>query len=226
MALPSFNKLVAPIANRGGRGAPLACRVVLLIALPVLIAVGPAIAAPAGAADAKATAFMNHLWNRAIELLNKKAPAAERQAQFRELFHNDFDFPGIARFVLGRYWRTASPEEQKEFLKLFEEYVVYVYTARLSDFEGEQFKINGARPDQGSVIVSTDVITPGAPTPLKVDWRLVNDDGAYKISDVIVEGVSMLVTQRSEFASIIQRHGGQVQGLLDLMREKTASTTQ
>jgi phospholipid transport system substrate-binding protein len=226
MALPSFNKLVAPIANRGGRGAPLACCVVLLIALPVLIAVGPAIAAPAGAADAKATAFMNHLWNRALELLNKKAPAAERQAQFRELFHNDFDSPGIARFVLGRYWRTASPEEQKEFLRLFEEYVVYVYTARLSDFEGEQFKINGARPDQGSVIVSTDVITPGAPTPLKVDWRLVNDDGAYKISDVIVEGVSMLVTQRSEFASIIQRHGGQVQGLLDLMREKTASTAQ
>jgi phospholipid transport system substrate-binding protein len=169
---------------------------------------------------------MNQLWSRALELLNKKAPAAERQARFRELFHDDFDSPGIARFVLGRYWRTASPEEQKEFLKLFEDYVVYVYTARLSDFQGEEFKINSARSDEGSVIVSTDVLTPGAPTPLKVDWRLVNDDGVYKISDVIVEGVSMLVTQRSEFASIIQRHGGQVQGLLDLMREKTASTTQ
>lgn len=118
------------------------------------------------------------------------------------------------------------PEEQKEFLKLFEDYVVYVYTARLSDFEGEQFKINSAHPDQDTVIVSTDVVTPGAPQPLKVDWRLVNDDGAYKITDVIVDGVSMLVTQRSEFASVIQRHGGQVQGLLDLMREKTASAAQ
>jgi phospholipid transport system substrate-binding protein len=227
MALPSSHNLVVPkIGDRGGRSMQLARRLVLLIALPLLIAAGPAVAAPSGEVDAKATAFMNQLWNRAIELLNKKAPAAQRQAQFRELFHNDFDSPGIARFVLGRYWRTASPEEQKEFLKLFEEYVVYVYTARLSDFEGEQFKIKGAHPDQGSVIVSTDVITPGAPTPLKVDWRLVDDDGAYKISDVIVEGVSMLVTQRSEFASIIQRHGGQVQGLLDLMREKTASSTQ
>jgi phospholipid transport system substrate-binding protein len=194
--------------------------------LPLAIAAGSAAAAPAGGPDAKATAFMNQMWSHALELLNKKTPAAERQARFRELFHNDFDSPGIARFVLGRYWRTASPEEQKEFLKLFEEYVVYVYTARLSDFEGEQFKINGERPDQGAVIVSTDVITPGAPAPLKVDWRLVDDDGAYKISDVIVEGVSMLVTQRSEFASIIQRHGGQVQGLIDLMREKTASATQ
>jgi phospholipid transport system substrate-binding protein len=169
---------------------------------------------------------MSHLWNRAIELLNSKTPFAERQARFRELFHDDFDCPGIARFVLGRYWRSASGEEQKEFLKLFQDYVVFVYTARLSDFGGEQFKVNGSRPDADSVIVSTDVISPGAPQPLEIDWRLVNDDGGYKISDVIVEGVSMAVTQRSEFASVIQRHGGQVQGLLDLMRQKTASAAQ
>jgi phospholipid transport system substrate-binding protein len=197
----------------------------LLIGLPLAIAAGPAAAAP-DASDPKAAAFMNQMWNQALELLNKKKPSAERQALFRELFHKDFDTPGIAHFVLGRYWRTASPEEQKEFLKLFEEYVVYVYTARLSDFEGEQFKITGARPDQDTVLVSSDVITPGAPQPLKVDWRLINDEGAYKINDVIVDGVSMLVTQRSEFASVIQRHGGQVQGLIDLMREKTASATQ
>ena len=84
----------------------------------------------------------------------------------------------------------------------------------------------GARSDRDAVLVSTDVTTPGAPQPLKVDWRLIDHDGAYKISDVIVDGVSMLVTQRSEFASVIQRHGGQVQGLIDLMRQKTASVTQ
>jgi phospholipid transport system substrate-binding protein len=201
------------------------CCVLLLLSLPVIIMARPAAAAP-DALDPKATAFMNQLWNRALELLNKKAPAAQRQALFRELFHKDFDTPGIARFVLGRYWRTASPEQQKEFLKQFDDYVVYVYTARLSDFEGEQFKIIGARPDQDAVLVSTDVITPGAPQPLRVEWRLTDHGGAYKISDVIVDGVSMLVTQRSEFASVIQRHGGQVQGLIDLMRQKSASAAQ
>jgi len=224
MALSHWPRLNAKV-DRRARGAPILCRFLLLIGLPLMIAAGPATAA-SDAGDPKATAFMNELWNHAVELLNKKTPAAERQARFRELFHRDFDSPGIARFVLGRYWRTASPEEQKEFLKLFEDYVVYVYTARLSDFQGERFKINGARPDRDSVIVSTDVMSPGAPQPLKVDWRLVNDDGAYKISDVIVEGVSMLVTQRSEFASVIQRHGGQVQGLINVMREKTASAVQ
>ena len=209
------------------RGTSSLTRRLILILLPLVIAVGPAVAAPPpGDAGAQAAAFMNELWNHAVELLNKQTPVTERQARFRALFHDDFDCPGIARFVLGRYWRTATPGEQKEFLKLFEDYVVFVYTARLSDFGGEQFKIAGSRLDSDSVIVTTDVITPGAPQPLKIDWRLVNDDGTYKISDVIVEGVSMAVTQRSEFASVIQRHGGQVQGLLELMRQKTASAAQ
>ena len=224
MALFSWRK---PVARPGGRNiAVTLTRRLILILMPLAIAAGPAAAATSGDSDVQATAFMNKLWSRAIEVLNNKTPIAERQARFRELFQSDFDCPGIARFVLGRYWRTASPAEQKEFLKLFQDYVVFVYTARLSDFGGEQFKIDGSRPDADSVIVSTDVITPGAPQPLKVDWRLVNTDGAYKIVDVMVEGVSMAVTQRSEFASVIQRHGGQVQGLIDLMRQKTASAAQ
>jgi phospholipid transport system substrate-binding protein len=225
MALSSWPR---PVAQRDRRGiGELLGRRLISILLPLALAVSPAMAAPPPSdSGAQATAFMNELWNHALELLNNKSPIAQRQAQFRALFHNDFDSPGIARFVLGRYWRTASPEEQKEFLKLFEDYVVFVYTARLSDFGGEQFKISGSRPDADAVIVSTDVIMPGAPQPLKIDWRLVNDAGAYKISDVIVEGVSMAVTQRSEFASVIQRHGGQIQGLIDLMRQKTASAAQ
>lgn len=58
---------------------------------------------------------------------------------------------------------------------------------------------------------------------MKIDWRLVTENGTYKISDVIVEGISMMATQRSEFASVVQRNGGQVRGLIAMMREKTAS---
>ena len=130
---------------------------------------------------------------------------------------------GLHDFVLGRYWRNASEEEQKEFVKLFEGYVVYVYTARLSNFGGQAFKVRGSRSDGDGVIVSTEIISPGNTSPLRIDWRLVRDNGTYKINDVIVEGISMMVTQRSEFASVVQRHGGQVRGLLAMMREKTAS---
>ena len=196
----------------------------LLAALFVVIAVA-ANAAPPPVNPSDAVAFMNQLWDRAAELLNKKADPAAREARFRELFHEDFDAPGIARFVLGRYWKAASQEEQKEFVRLFEDYVAFVYTVRLSDFGGGQtFKIRGSRSDGDGVIVSTDVTTPGSQTPLRIDWRLVTgDNGTYKINDVIVEGVSMTATQRSEFASIVQRSGGQVGSLISMMREKTAS---
>ena len=131
---------------------------------------------------------------------------------------------GMARFVLGRYWRSASEQEQREFVTLFEGYVAYVYTARLGNFGGGVFNIRGSRSNGDGVIVSTDVISAGSTSPLRIDWRLVNNNGAYKINDVIVEGVSMAVTQRSEFASVIQHNGGQVQGLITMLREKTSGS--
>jgi phospholipid transport system substrate-binding protein len=198
----------------------------LLVAVFVLTAAASN-AAPPPVNPADAVAFMNQLWSRAVELLSKKADPAIREASFRQLFHEDFDAPGIARFVLGRYWRTVNEDEQKEFVKLFEDYVVFVYTARLSDFGGGQsFKVRGSHSDGDGVIVSTDVVSPGNPTPLRIDWRLITDNnGSYKINDVIVEGISMTTTQRSEFASVVQRNGGQVRSLISMMREKAATAT-
>jgi len=189
----------------------------------LLVGASPAVLPNAVAADP--SVFMNELWTRAVEILGKKVPQTERLARFRELFQADFDGPGIARFVLGRYWKNASEQEQQEFLKLFEDYVVYVYGIRLSSFNGETFKVRGSRADNSGVIVSTDIISPGGEAPIKIDWRLVTDKGAFKINDVIIEGISMMVTQRSEFASVIQRHGGQMSGLLSLMREKTKTAS-
>src|SRR6516165_10477140 len=192
----------------------------LLTIMSLLIA-SVSLAPTPTAIAADANVFMNEMWNRAVEVLSKKVPATERLTRFRQLFQADFDGPGIARFVLGRYWRSASEQEQQEFLKLFEDYVVFVYGTRLSSFNGETFKVRGSRTDESGTVVSTDIISPSGEPPIKVDWRLVADRGAFKINDVIIEGISMMVTQRSEFASIIQRHGGQVGGLLALMREKT-----
>jgi len=193
----------------------------LLIALPSLTAAPKVIAADA-------SVFMNELWHHAVEVLSKKLPQSERLTRFRELFHADFDGPGIARFVLGRYWRSASEQEQQEFLRLFEDYVVFVYGTRLSNFNGETFKVRSSRTDDSGTVVSSDIVGPSGDAPIKVDWRLITDKGAFKINDVVIEGISMLVTQRSEFASVIQRHGGQVGGLLTMMRERarTASVAQ
>jgi phospholipid transport system substrate-binding protein len=168
-------------------------------------------------------AFVGTLGARAIEVLGPSVAPAQRLARFRELFRNDFDIPGIGQFVLGRYWRTASPQEQQEFLGLFQEYIVQAYSARLGEYGGAPFRVTGSRPAGGEIVVNSEITRSGG-APVQVDWFLVNAGGAYKITDVYVSGVSMKVTQRDEFASVIQRGGGQVGPLLAQLRQKVAAT--
>jgi len=182
-------------------------------------ALAPAIPAAAAADPA---AMISNLGSRALEVLGKGANQSQRVERFRELLRQDFDVPGIARFVLGRYWNTATEEQRAEYVKLFEDYVAMAYATRLAEYTGENFKVTGSRPDADGAIVTSQIVRPSGAAPVKVDWRLTGRDGKYKISDVSVDGISMAVTQRSEFASVIQHDGGQVQGLITMLRQKTS----
>jgi phospholipid transport system substrate-binding protein len=175
---------------------------------------------PAAAQDAQS--FVNTLGQQAIQVLGPNVPPAQRVARFRQLFQRDFDLPGIGRFVLGRYWRIATPQEQQEFLSLFQEYIVRAYSTRLGEYGGEPFRVTGSRPNGDEVVVSSEILRPNG-NRIEVDWYLVGGPGRYKITDVYVGGVSMKVTQRDEFASVIQRNGGQVGALLAQLRQKLAA---
>lgn len=177
------------------------------------------------AAAADPAALISNLGSRALEVLGKGTGEPQRVARFRDLLREDFDVPGIARFVLGRYWNTATDEQRAEFVKLFEDYVARAYAVRLAEYAGEQFKVTGSRLDGDGAIVSSQILRPAGQAPIKVDWRLVRRGGAYKIADVSVDGISMAVTQRSEFASVIEHNGGQVEGLIAILRQKTQGST-
>jgi phospholipid transport system substrate-binding protein len=179
--------------------------------------------APAILAAADPAAVIANLGNRALEVLGKNATPAQRAARFHELFREDFDVPGIARFVLGRYWKTATPEQQEEFVKLFQDYIALVYSSQLAAYSGETLKVTGSRPEPEGAVVASEIMRPTGAPPVKVEWHLTDRNGAYKINDVAVDGISMAVTQRSEFAAVIQRNGGQVQGLIIQLREKTGN---
>ena len=180
------------------------------------------LAAPPGAAAEDPNTFVANLGTQAIQVLGPTVPAPQREARFRELLRDDFDVPGIGQFVLGRYWRTASPQEQQEFLKLFQEYVVQAYSGRLGAYGGEPFRVVGSRPSGDEIVVSSEVARPSG-KPVLIDWYLANQGGRYKITDVHVAGVSMKVTQRDEFGSVIQHDGGRIDGLLAKLRQKTAA---
>jgi phospholipid transport system substrate-binding protein len=191
-----------------------------LLPAAVALCIGVAALAPPAAAAADPATLITDMSNQALAVLGRNVSPSQRDARFRELFNRDFDVPAIARFVLGRYWRIATPAQQREFVRLFAVYTAFTYSNRLAEYSGETLRVTGSQPEPGGPIVTSEIVGPSGAPPTKVDWRLSPIDGTYKITDVIVDGISMAVTQRSEFASVIQRHGGQVQGLLTLLQQK------
>jgi len=183
---------------------------------------------PAPRADAPLSpeaAFIQSLGDKAIAILADKAlTPEERSRQFREMLSHSFDLPVIARFVLGRNsWAAATPEQQKEYMGLFETLVVKTYSDRFALYTGEGFKVRSSVPEgERDVIVNSDITHPDGSAPTTVSWRVRKKDGKIGILDVVVEGVSMSVTQRQEYASVIQRGGGDIGALLTLMRERVA----
>ncbi|MBK18524.1 MAG: toluene tolerance protein [Rhodospirillaceae bacterium] len=188
--------------------------------LVALVAMSVAIMQPARAADAPDD-FIRTVGDNAIKsLTNKEISQQEREDRFRKILNDTFEIKLIARFTLGRFWRRASEEQQKEYTGLFEDFIVKAYAARFADYKGEDFVVGKVRSinDRDNLVQSEVVLTDGREIP--VHWRVRNGK-KLKIVDVLVEGVSMAITQRDEFSAIISQNGGKVDGLLAALRKKT-----
>ncbi len=171
-------------------------------------------------AQSDAVAFINQLGVQAIQVLGPNVAMQQRVQRFHQLFGSDFDLPTIAQFTLGRYWRIATPQQQQDYLALLQDYLAQAYAGRLAQYAGEKFNATNAQ-QQGDATVVFSEITRNDGSKIHVEWHLVNRSG-WKITDAYVAGVSMAITQRDEFASVIQQGGGQVQYLLDRIRQKVS----
>ena len=171
-----------------------------------------------------ASTFLDTMRERAIAgLTDTSRSEEEREALFRSLLNETFDIKRIGRFVVGRYWRQAEAADQQDFLEAFEDAIVQRFLPLFSQYSGEQLVIGAAAPDSKNpkftVVTSTYIDSQGR--EVKADWRLLERDGKYKVFDVMVEGVSMAITLRSEYASVIKQQGG-LPGLVVLLRDKLA----
>jgi phospholipid transport system substrate-binding protein len=184
----------------------------------------PQNASPQNAQDkaVAARAFIQELGGEAIDMLvNKRSPnQTHAQSQFEALLLKGFDVPTIGRFVLGKYWREASADQQQEYLLLFQTLLVRVYANRFAEFDKVDFEITGSEPVGSSDINVNTKIKMAGREAAKIDWRVRDKSGGPRIVDVVVEGISMAVSQRSEFDAIIQRSGKGVNGLIEALRDK------
>jgi phospholipid transport system substrate-binding protein len=165
--------------------------------------------------------FISSMGDRGINFLGNQSMSIEsKKAEFRSLLNESFDMNTIGRFALGTYWKSATPAQQQEYLKLFNTMIVKVYSKRFSDYKGQKFVVKSSRKENDKDYIVTSFIVPGDGPQVRVDWRVRNKGGSYRVVDIIVEGVSMSQTQRADFASVINRGGGKVDVLLNHLRQQ------
>jgi ABC-type transporter MlaC component len=194
----------------------------LLLSVFVLFSCLVADAPKSLAATNDPTSVVGDLWSRALAPMPNEDTAATRQDRFRQLFRQFFDVEACARSALGAYWLKATALQRQEFVELYEDYVVIAYSTALRSLGGESFKVLGSQPDKKKVIVTSRIEINGA-APVRVDWHLNPTNDGYKVTDLIVNGISMASAQHSDLVSVIQRNNGRLPALLVAMREKNAS---
>jgi phospholipid transport system substrate-binding protein len=172
-------------------------------------------------ADSAAKDFIVKLADTAMTTVAAKGlNDDERAKRFRTLFVDNFDIPEISKFVLGRHWRVATPEQQKDFVKLFEDVQVYTWAKRFKDYSGETLGVLAVAPESDGDVVVDSQIKRDRLDPIMVGWRVRKAADTYRVLDIKVEGASMALTYRSDYSSVIQSSGGQIDGLLTAMRKK------
>ena len=146
----------------------------------------------------------------------------QRQQAYRGMLSAYFDVELISRLVLGRHWKRATADQRLVYRQLFEAYVLATYGQRFEGYAGETLEV-GRVVDKGrkGVFVASRVHRPQGPA-IGVAWRLLGDGQSWRIVDLVVEGVSMVMTHRAEFDAVIRQSGGGIDGLLARLHSMVA----
>lgn len=190
-------------------------RRLLLLASACLPLAHPARADALGAAQA----LVEKLGRELIAVVNGPGAPGEKQAALEKLIDRDIDIPAVARFCLGRFWRTATPAQLKDYGDLFRAVLVKNITSKIGEYQGVTLTVGKSQPRDEDVLVGSTVTRPNN-APNQVDWLVSAAGGAPRIIDVIAEGTSLRLTQRSDYSAFLSRNNNDVQALIDAMRKQ------
>lgn len=191
----------------------------IILAFCALIAAAPV----AGAADAAgAEAFAQKLADEIMrDVVKSKTTLEQKQNAFRKIFLSAVNINSTARFTLGRYARTTDKELLKAYTDALTNNIIYTWTERFNNYAGETITFNGSRKsDGGDFYVTSKIDIPNTENDVEIIWRIVDKKDELKLADLVVEGVSMLMSYRNEYTSVLQQNGGDVAGLIKQLTAK------
>lgn len=181
-----------------------------------------AMATPVSAASPEsAKAFVDGFASKVLTIVSNSATSrSDKQAQIETLFSDKVDIDYIAKFVLGPSWRTATPAQQKEYVAAYKPFILKNYSGRLTKYSGQTYTLKGARSEGDTAYVTMLINDPDGQN-ITLDYRLREVGAGLKITDITVEGVSLLNTQRSEFKSVVNSKG--IDGLIEALKKQVAA---
>lgn len=158
-----------------------------------------------------------------VGIINAKASQAERDARFEKLFNSALDLKFIGRFVLGRYWKTASEEQRDRFIDVYRKLNVKTWSKRFDEFKGKEFIFKGTSPSSSANQIFVNSVVPMEQAqPATVVWRVKEEKGKFKIVDIIIENVSLAITARNEYTAFIKKSPNGLDGLIADLEQKIA----
>lgn len=154
---------------------------------------------------------------------DKQLAAGDRQKAIKlaeEKILPHVDFEEATRLAVGRGWKEATPEQKKKLTTEFRNMLVRTYSNAISAYEGQTMKVLPVRmkPGDTEVTVHNQFIRPGNPKPVLLDYSMRKTEKGWKIYDIVVEGVSLVLTYRSEFDAVVKQDG--IDGLIKRLSQK------
>jgi phospholipid transport system substrate-binding protein len=189
----------------------------LFLPLALILALLPLVLRAQGVDQAGT--FVKSTSDRLAAVVNGPGAAATRAAAMAEILNATVDVDGIGRFCLGRHWRQATPEQQKQYIEAFHEVLVTNISSKLGKYQGVQITMGRNHPRDEEAVVSTTVERPNNPS-VAVDWIISNTGSSPKIVDVVAEGTSLRLTQRQDYASYLSHNNNNIDSLITAMKSQ------
>ncbi|MFO1083287.1 MAG: ABC transporter substrate-binding protein [Reyranellaceae bacterium] len=193
-------------------------RVVLGLAGGSVVAL---LALPAAASD-PAAQLIEKTAAEVIQIIKATTPGPARQSAIQKVLQTSFDLPFMGQTALGANWNKADEQQRMRFLKAAESAEARAYSERFGQYGGQTLTLGKVTNRPNGVFIVDSRLNQSNGQPIKLEWEVRDAGRGLRITDVKVEGVSMVMTRRSDFNSYIQSNGGTVEPLIKELETRAA----
>lgn len=166
--------------------------------------------------------FVASFGRELVGIVNAPTSDSQKASQLAAAIERDVDIDAIARFCLGRYVRTATPAQLADYTQAFHHVLIHSIVGHLGEYRGVTFTVGRTVPNPEGQAVESVVTRPGQ-APANVQWVVETNRGAPKVVDVLAEGTSLRLTQRSDYAGYLSHNGGDVSSLIAAMKRQASA---